>query len=157
MRNVGLLVALIVAAFAGSAAASPEGISITGSGNVTYPDFPTSGETTVERVIISARVLPSGEPHGTILSMSPYGFNKANVTCLQVVDETAYVGGTLIPGFDVYLGKTQSQIAFGIRDGDPDLVASAIFGRTDVNPCEVLSAFPPVYAVTQGNFVITGP
>ena len=158
MRKVVVLVAVIVTALhiAGSAVANPIGVSITGSGNVTYPDFPTQGETTVERTIISARVLPSGEPHGSILVMSQYGFTKADVTCMQVVGDTVYVGGTLDPGFDFYLGSTFSQIAFGVRDGDPDLVASVILRRTDLNPCEFLSAFEPVFTVDQGDFVITG-
>jgi hypothetical protein len=88
--------------------------------------------------------------------MSPYGFNKADVTCMRVVGDTVYVGGTLDPRFDSYLGQTFSQIAFGVRDGTPDLVASAIFRRADVDACDVLSAFQPVFTVDQGNFVVTG-
>jgi hypothetical protein len=152
---IGALVVTALQVGAASAAAT-QTVSVVGSGNVTYPNFPTTGETTVERAIISARLLPSGEPSGSILSLSPFGFNKADVTCIRVVGDTVYVGGSLDPRFDLYFGNPHSQIAFGIREGDPDLVASAIFTRADVNPCDVLSAFPPVFPVDQGNFVISG-
>ena len=148
-------IALLLSAASASAAAGPA-ISVVGSANVTYPDFPVQGETTVERAIVTARILPSGEISGSIISLSPFGFTKADVTCIEVVGDTIYVGGTLEPRFDVYLDRTFAQIAFGIRDGEPDLVASAIFGRADVDTCEFLSAFPPVFVADQGEFVVTG-
>jgi hypothetical protein len=139
----------------GAAAAAPPGPSIHGSGNVFYPDFPTPGSSVTERVTINASLGPSGRPRGQILVLSPFGDTKAEVTCIRVVGDTVYVGGPLIPGFDVYLGNTQAQLAVGIRDGAPDIVASAIFRRSDVNTCDVLSAFEPIFAVGEGNFIVT--
>jgi hypothetical protein len=148
----GLLVAIVSV---GPAGASPPAASIHGAGNVFYPDFPEPGTSTTERVIINASLLPSGQPGGSILLLSPFGFTKADVTCIRVVGDTIYVGGSLVPGFDFYRGETFAQIAFGVRDGMPDVVASAIFRRADLNTCDVLSGFPPIFAVSEGNFVVS--
>jgi hypothetical protein len=149
---VGLLVAIVGA---GPAAASPPAPSIHGAANVLYPDFPEPGTSTTERVIINASLSPSGQPLGSILVLSPFGFTKADVTCIRVVDDTVYVGGPLIPNFDFYRGETFAQTAFGVRDGVPDVVASAIFRRADVDTCELLSGFPPVFEVSEGDFIVS--
>jgi len=149
---VGLLVAIVGV---GPAAASPPAPSIHGAANVLYPDFPEAGTSTVERVIVNASLLPSGQPGGSILVLSPFGFTKADVTCTRVVGDTVYVGGPLVSGFDFYRGQTFAQMAFGIRDGTPDVIASAIFRRADVNTCDVLSGFPPIFGVSEGNFVVS--
>ena len=122
------------------------------------PNVPSPGVSTTELAIISAKVLPSGEPHGSIANLSPLGTNIATVTCVAVVGDTVYVGGPLRPAWSVYNGETMAQMAFGVRDGgtEGDLVAGALFRRADVDPCQRLSLFPAVFPLGFGNFVVRG-
>jgi hypothetical protein len=156
LTRIGVLIGMLAALVGVSpATASTSGVSVHGSGNVLYPNFPALGTSTTERTIVTASLGPDGQPRGSMLVLSPLGFVTADVTCLRVEGDTVYVGGTLVPGFNLYLGgETFAQLAFGIRDGSPDLVASAIFRRPDVNTCDVLAAFPPVFVVTEGDFTV---
>lgn len=159
MRKTLVLLAVLAAfAVTSPAAAVAPGVSVDGAGSVTWPDFPSPGMSTTELAIIHARVLPSGEPQGSISNLSPLGFNMATVTCLEVVGDTVYVGGPLRPAWNVYNGETLAQMAFGVRDGgaEGDLVAGALFRRADVDPCQRLSLFPPVFPLGFGNFVVRG-
>jgi hypothetical protein len=158
MKKAFVLAAILAALFGASSAtaSAPTGTSVFGAGAVAWPDTPTPGVTTTELGIIAAQVLPSGEPHGTILNLSPLGNTAATVSCIEVVGDTVYVGGQLRAGWDFYMGETFRQIAFGVRDGDPDgdLVAGAIFRRSDIDPCQILSSFRAVFPLQFGNFVV---
>ena len=149
-----LVVSLVVAA---SASAST-GAAISGAAWVTYPDFPTVGATTTELVAISARLLPTDGASGTIVQRSPFGDVRAQVDCLAVVGGDVYVGGPILAGFE-YLGLSVTHLAFGIRDGgsDGDLVAGAIYVDRPLGfyACTPLTPFPPFFAATPGNFVVS--
>ena len=159
MKRIALI-GVLLAVLLGSAvaAASGPGVSVSGAGFVTWTDTPTPGMTTTELAIVSAHLSPSGRLSGTLVNLSPYGFNVATVTCLKVVGDTVYVGGPFKPGFDVYNGQTYGQVAFGIKDGGAqgDLIAGGVYTRTDVNTCDKLSNIAATLPVHPGNFVVTG-
>jgi hypothetical protein len=134
--------------------------SVSGAAWVQYTDFPPGGSVT-ELTVLSARVLPSGEPTGTMVLRSPLGDVRAEVTCLVVVDGDVVVGGTIVQGFD-YFGLRVKHIANRIRDlgSTGDLVAGAIYvdrpRPPEFDPCTPLLPFQPVYAAEPGNYVVGG-
>ena len=157
----GAAVAAAALALVPVGSADPGSLAVTGAGWVTYTNSPP-GETTTELTVISAHLDRSGEPHGTIVLRSPFGDVRARVTCMLAVGDVAYVGGEIVKG-STYFGGPVTHIAFGIRDNGqgqdpPDLVAGAIFRPRppEFDPCTFLSAYPPVYAVERGNFVVRG-
>src|SRR6266699_5422113 len=94
-RTLSVLLVAGAAVFAPvTVAAEPPQDFVTGSGWVSYTDFPTPGQTTVEQNIVSAHAGPLGEdPRGTLVLHSQFGDQIATVTCLHVTGDRAVVGG----------------------------------------------------------------
>jgi len=166
------LVALVVAGIAQSAAgAEQSSVSadqyggkdrFVGSGKVAFTDFPSPGETTVEKFIVIAHSGPGGEDaHGHILFQSPFleekKVAKVNVTCLDVDGNVATAGGEFSPPIR-YLGLSIRHLNVTVRDNGSDDTATglAFIDRErppGFSPCDV--TLPPDFDVVQGNYVVT--
>lgn len=104
-RTLGRLAFLVVgvatAAMTSAAPALPvDGAAqdvVAGSGKVTFPDFPSAGQSTTEQFIVSAHSGALGEdPHGQITFHSPLLVShqaKADVICMTVTGNVARIGG----------------------------------------------------------------
>ena len=162
MKTLSLLFVVLAAALVpATVAAEPPQDFVTGSGWISYFDFPTAGETTVEQNAVSAHAGPLGEdPHGTLLLHSPFGDQRATVTCLHVTGSKAVVGGEITSG-GTYLGLPVTHLELTIEDngsgrGAPDTAVGFIFVNRPpgFDPCTPVLGFPPIYDVVRGNFVV---
>jgi hypothetical protein len=156
-----LLVVAVAAAAPATLAAQPPHDSVTGAGEVSFTDFPSPGITTVEQDIVAAFSGPNGEvPHGTLILHSVFGDQRAEVTCLHVVGNTAVVGGLIVSG-GTYLGLPVTHLELTVQDngegtGAPDTATGYIFINRPpgFDPCTPVLGFPAVYDVVRGNFVV---
>ena len=163
----GLLAAATAIVRPGVTAADPNQAFASGSGQVSYPDFPLpGGEPTTDRFSFTAHIGPDGSAKGSIVIHSNVpGFEhmKADVTCAVIVGNRARVGGVLreqIPfaGLQIYA------VALVLEDNGPpgqsvdradvwSFIARP--GRDDQTPCTF--PLPPASRpVERGNVNIGG-
>jgi hypothetical protein len=137
---------------------------VTGSGKITFQDFPSPGEVVTEQYIVSAHSGPAGEdPHGQITFHSPFlesSQAKADVTCMVVHGNHAVVGATFEEPIS-YVGLMIRSILLVVDDnGSPgqatDRMNSVVFidrpRPPGFSPCNF--DLPTDYPVEQGNFVV---
>lgn len=156
-----LLIATAAAAAPATLGAEPRTDFVVGAGWVAFTDFPSPGVTTTEQFVVSAHADPDGSnAGGSMILHSPFGDQRAVVTCLFVASDVAVVGGRITSGF-TYLGLSVSHLAFLIRDngegqGAPD-AASGYINITrppGFDPCANVLGRPIPFDVVRGNFVV---
>jgi hypothetical protein len=150
-----------------SADESPSQDIVAGSGKVTFPDFPTPGESTTEQFIVSAHSGALGEdPHGQMTFHSPLLVSqqaKAEVTCMTVTSNRARIGGIyeepVIYAPSTFDGPFRWFELIVEDNGPPggasDRLTALIFFDNrppDFNPCDVDS--PELFQVVEGNFTV---
>jgi hypothetical protein len=166
-------IAVAVAAAVGGALALPGSsgarssafTSVTGSGKVTFPDFPSAGVNAIEQFAVSAHDGPHG-PTGTIVVHSPlYSIDPGivDVTCIVVNGNDAVVGGTFREPF-TFLGSRISQFGIMIHDngspgaGLPDEIHPVEFvdrpRPPSFSPCNL--HLPTEFPLDSGNYVLSG-
>jgi len=167
---IGLAATVLVLALSsptGSSAGGSPYASVTGSGKVTFSDFPTPGVNTTEQFAISAHDGPHG-PTGSIVVHSPlYSIDPAvvDVTCILVDGSEARVGGTFQQSFS-FLGSQISHFGVVVRDngspgdGGPDEIHPVEFIDKPRPPTFSPCNLPPqvvnnLFPIDRGNYVLT--
>jgi hypothetical protein len=135
---------VVLALATGSSAQESPHDSVTGSGKVTFADFPAPGISTTEQFSISAHEGPNG-PSGTIIIHSPlYSIspNTVDVTCIADDGNEARVGGKFRQPF-MFLGSQISHFGIVIQDnGSPGNGA-----LDEIHPVEFLDRpRPPTFS-----------
>jgi hypothetical protein len=175
-----LAVALAVVGVAAVGLVAPDGSSGKGvgynsvHGAVTVPltNFPDPGDVTNEQIVVSAKDGPDG-PRGSIVFRSPLSAVPvaiADVTCLVVIGNDAWVGGKL-RDILVYGGQgsfpelTIAHFSVRIRDNGPpvngvrDAVHPVVFldrpRPPTFTPCEIGDFNNVLFPVSHGDFVVT--
>jgi hypothetical protein len=173
--------ALAVVAVAGVGLVAPDGSSGTGmpqtfvfgAVNVPLTDFPDPGDVTHEQIVVAAQDGPNG-PRGLIVFRSPLSavpVAVADVTCLVVIGNDAWVGGKLRRSF-LYGGQgsfpanTITHFSVRIRDNGPpvngarDAVHPVVFidrpRPPTFSPCNIGDFNTVLFPVSHGDFVV-GP
>jgi hypothetical protein len=130
-----------------------------GAATVTFPDFPTTGESTTEAFLVAATSGPSGEsPRGLITFVSPHLERKvalASVTCLVVSGNRALVGGRF-PRLVTYLGQDFRWFELIVVDNGPapDMIGAAIYPDnqpTGFTPCQ---ENPSNFVIKAGDYKV---
>jgi hypothetical protein len=162
------LLAVTFASTARSGAAAPAFTSVSGSGKVTFFDFPEAGVDTTEQFEIAAHDGPHG-PTGSIVIHSPlYStvVGHVDVTCISVSGNDAVVGGTFRAPF-TFLGTTISHFSIAIHDngppaagGEPDEIHPVEFVAKPRPPGFSPCNLPPnvlrlLFPLDSGNFVVS--
>ena len=174
-----LALALAVVGVAGAALVAPDGSSgrgmpynsVFGAVNVPLTDFPDPGDVTNEQILVFAQDGPTG-PRGWIVFRSPLSaipVAVADVTCLVVIGNDAWVGGKLRQPF-VYGGQgsfpanTITHFSVRIRDNGPpvngarDAVHPVVFRDVPrppaFSPCNIGDFNNVLFPVSHGDFVV---
>jgi hypothetical protein len=148
-----VLVAASAALVGALALATPSGAresrfaSVTGSGRVTFANFPEVGVSTTEQFAVEAHDGPQG-PTGSIVVHSPLysiAVGKVDVNCIRVDGNVAIVGGTFREPFE-FLGARISH--FGIVIHDNGAPGSADGDQPDeIHPAEFIDRpRPPTFS-----------
>ena len=167
LRIVGAIAAAVIvaAALALPADSQTHGspwVAVTGSGKVTFADFPQPGVNTTEQFNVAAHNGPNG-PSGTIVVHSPlYSVDPGivDVTCVVVDGNQTRVGGKFRKPFE-FLGDRISHLGIIIQDnGPPGATADEIHPVEFLDkprppgftPCDIpaISLFP----LDSGNYVV---
>jgi hypothetical protein len=160
---LALLVASAVLAVSGAPAGaetSAEGRDVVvGAATVTFPDFPSPGQSTTEAFLVAATSGPSGEnARGLITFVSPHLERKvalATVTCLVVSGDRALVGGRF-PRLVTYLGQDFRWFELIVEDNGPapDTIGAAIYEDNQpagFTPCQ---ENPSNFAIRAGDYKV---
>ena len=174
-----LALALAVVGAAGVGLVTPDwsgakGVSyntVVGAVNVPLTNFPDPGDVTNEQIAVAAQDGPNG-PRGLIVFRSPLSaipVAVADVTCLVVIGNDAWVGGKLRQSF-LYGGQgsfpasTITHFSVRIRDngapvgGVRDAVHPVVFvdrpRPPTFTPCEIGDFNNVLFPVSHGDFFV---
>jgi hypothetical protein len=167
LRIVGAIAAAVIvaAALALPADSQTHGspwVAVTGSGKVTFADFPQPGVNTTEQFNVAAHNGPNG-PSGTIVVHSPlYSVDPGivDVTCVVVDGNQTRVGGKFRQPFE-FPGSQISHLGIIIRDNGPPGTS-----RDEIHPVEFIDKsrppgftpcdIPPLsmFPLDSGNYVV---